>query len=99
MYIVDGIAYAEVQTPEIKVKSVRPLLDYKLWIRFNDNSQKISDFSTLLDFPCYEPLKDINSFNSVYVDFGIVVWLNGEIDISSEKLYQEGVSVKDELTA
>ena len=40
MYIIDGIAYAGEQTPEIKVKSVRALPDYKLWIRFNDNSQK-----------------------------------------------------------
>jgi len=99
MYIIDGIAYAGEQASEIKVKSVRPLPDYKLWIRFNDNSQKIYDFKKLLDSPCYEPLKDINLFNSAYVDFGIVVWLNGEIDISPEKLYFEGVLVEGELTA
>ena len=99
MYIIDGIAYAGEQSPEIKVKSVRTLQDYKLWIRFNDNSQKIYDFKKLLDFPCYEPLKDINVFNGAYVDFGIVVWLNGEIDISPEKLYIEGVLVEGELTA
>lgn len=99
MYIIDGIAYAGEQIPEIKIKSVRALPDYKLWIRFNDNSQKIFDFKKLLDFPCYEPLKDTSLFNSVYVDFGIVVWNNGEIDISPEKLYTEGVSIENELTA
>ena len=99
MYIIDGIAYAGEQVPEIKVKSVIALEDYKLWVRFNDNSQKIFDFTGLLEFPCYEPLKDVNLFNGVYVDFGIVVWNDGEIDISPEKLYEEGVAVDNELTA
>ena len=87
MYIIDGIAYAGEKAPEIKVKSVRALPDYKLWIRFNDNSQKTFDFKPLREFPCYASLKDINLFNSAYVDFGIVVWNNGEIDIAPEKLY------------
>ena len=99
MYIVDGIAYAGEQTPEIKVKSVRAMPDYKLWVRFSDNTQKIFDFKKLLDFPCYEPLKDANVFNGVYVDFGIPVWLDGEIDISPEKLYENGVEVESERTA
>jgi len=99
MYIIDGIAYAGEQSPEIKVKSVRALPDYKLWVRFSDNSQKIFDFKELLDFPCYMTLKDSALFNDVYVDFGVVVWNNGEIDIAPEKLYYEGVSVDGELTA
>ena len=99
MYIIDGIAYAGEQTPEIKVKSVRALPDYKLWIRFNDNSEKIFDFNNLLECPAYMPLKDINMFNGAYVDLGIVVWNNGEIDISPEKLYAEGILTDNELTA
>jgi len=99
MYIIDGIAYAGEQTTEIKVKSVRAMADYKLWVRFSDNSQKIFDFKRLLEFPCYEPLKDLNVFNGVYVDFGIVVWKDGEIDIAPEKLYEDGVVVENERTA
>ena len=99
MYIIDGIAYAGEQTPEIKVKSVRALPDYKLWVRFNDNSEKIFDFNSLLEYPAYMPLKDINMFNGVYVDVGIVVWNNGEIDISPERLYKDGISTENELTA
>ncbi len=95
MYIMDGIAYAGEKSAEIRVKSVRVLPDYKLWIRFNDNSQKIFDFTPFLEFPCYTPLKDINLFNGAYVDFGIVVWNNGEIDIAPEKLYLEGVKVDE----
>lgn len=99
MYIIDGIAYAGEVSPAIKVKSVRALPDYKLWVRFNDNSLKLFDFSNLLDEPCYQPLKDIDLFNSVYVDFGIAVWNNGEIDISPEKLYSEGIPIENDLSA
>ena len=35
MYIVDGIAYAGEQAPVIKISGIRPMDDYKLWIRFN----------------------------------------------------------------
>lgn len=35
MYVVNGIAYAGEPSPAIKVCGVRPLDDFKLWIRFN----------------------------------------------------------------
>ena len=35
MYIIDGIAYAGEKTKPIKVSGVRPLDDFKLWLRFN----------------------------------------------------------------
>lgn len=60
MYIIDGIAYAGEAEKPISVKSVRPLDDYKLWIRFTTNEVKVFDFTQLLDFPAYAPLKDKN---------------------------------------
>ena len=40
MYIVDGIAYAGERTPVIKISGIRPLDDYKLWIRFSTGEVK-----------------------------------------------------------
>ena len=37
MYIVDDIAYAGEVTPLIKVRGVRPLDNYELWVRFRDS--------------------------------------------------------------
>jgi hypothetical protein len=99
MYVRDGIAYAGEQIPMIKVKSVRALDDFKLWIRFTTNEEKVFDFLSLLDFPCYQPLKEKAVFDGVYVDFGVAVWNEGEIDIAPEKLYAEGVSVKESASA
>lgn len=99
MYVIDGIAYAGEQTSPIKVKSVRPLDGHKLWIRFNTNEKKVFDFTPLLSFPAYKPLKDESVFRGAYVDFGTVVWNDGDIDIAPEQLYTKGVTVEDNKTA
>lgn len=93
MYIIDGIAYAGEKTPEIKVKSVRPLDGYRLWLRFNTNEEKIFDFSPLLAMQIFAPLKDKALFEGVYVEYGVPVWMDGEIDLAPEKLYTEGIAI------
>lgn len=99
MYIVDGIAYAGEPSKMIKVVSVRPLDDYKLWIRFNTGETKIFDFKVLLNEPCFVSLQDKDIFNHVYVDYGVTVWNNGEIDIAPEKLYQDSVCIDKAVSA
>lgn len=39
---------------------------------------------------CYQPLKNKELFNSVYIDYGTLVWNDGEIDIAPETLFEEG---------
>jgi hypothetical protein len=99
MYVIDGIAYAGEQSPAIKVKSVRALDGFRLWIRFTTNEEKLFDFTPLLSFPCYQPLRDKKMFDHVYVDFGTAVWNGGEIDISPEKLYASGTPFKATVSA
>ena len=90
MYIKDGIAYAGEPEKPIRISVVRPLDNYKLWVRFNTGEAKIFDLKDLLDFPAFSPLKDKNIFNSVYIDYGTTVWNNGEIDIDPLLLYEKG---------
>lgn len=96
MYIKNGIAYAGEQTQPLKVSGVRPLEDHKLWIRFSNGEVKIFDFSNELNSPAFSPLKDKTVFNSVYIDYGVTVWNDGDIDIAPEYLYKNGKSVEDE---
>ena len=91
MYTINGIVYAGEAKPPIKVSGVRPLDDYKLWIRFSTGEVKIFDFSKELSSPAFTPLKDKELFRSVYIDYGVTVWNNGEIDIAPEYLYDHGV--------
>ena len=92
MYIVDGVAYAGEKAPAIKVSGVRPLDGHKLWLRFSTGDAKVFDFSPLLSKPAFAPLADKTVFQNVYIDYGVTVWNNGEIDIAPTFLYENSVS-------
>lgn len=90
MHIVNGIAYAGDPAPALSISGVRPLEDYLLWVRFNTGEAKVFDFKPLLSSPAFAPLVDTNVFRGVYIDYGTVVWCDGDIDIAPEVLYQQG---------
>lgn len=94
MYIINGIAYAGDQKPSLKVSGVRPLPDKRLWVRFNTGEAKVFDFSPLLGTAAFAPLADESVFRSVYIDYGIPMWNDGEIDIAPEKLYADGIAAE-----
>ena len=39
----------------------------------------------------FAPLKNIDLFNQVYIDYGVPVWNDGDIDIAPEKVYRDGI--------
>ncbi|MDR0442485.1 MAG: DUF2442 domain-containing protein [Treponema sp.] len=88
MYELNGIVYADNRVPMLTVKSVRPLPEYKLLVRFSTGEEKKIDITTLLSEPVFKPLNDVSVFNTVYVDYGTVVWNEGTIDIAPEFLYE-----------
>jgi hypothetical protein len=94
VYIVDGIAYAGEKEKPLKVISVRHIEDYKLWLRFSNGEERICDFAPFLEYPVFRPLKDKRIFSGVYVDYGIPVWCDGDIDICPDTLYANGVAVR-----
>lgn len=95
MYIIDGIAYAGELKPAIKISGVKPMKNHKLWLRFNTGEAKIFDFKPLLNSPAFAPLADETVFNSVYIDYGVTVWNDGDIDIAPDLLYRDGVTVTE----
>lgn len=95
MYIIDGVAYAGEKKPAIKISGVKPMKNYKLWIRFNTGEAKVFDFKPLLSSPAFAPLADEAVFNSVYIDYGVTVWNDGDIDIAPDLLYRDGVAVTE----
>ena len=90
MHIVNGIAYAGEPAPSLKVVGVRPLEKHRLWVRFSSGEAKIFDFKPLLGCPAFSPLANESVFSAVYLDYGVPVWNDGEIDIAPETLYQDG---------
>lgn len=99
MYIKNGIAYAGEEKPMLKVSGVRPLENHRLWLRFNTGEAKVFDLTPLLSQPAFAPLADINVFKGVYIDYGVPVWNDGDIDIAPETLYEQSVPVRGNLGA
>ena len=99
MYIIDGIAYAGEQIKPITVSGIRPLADHQLWIRFSTGEVKLFDFTPLLDSPAFQPLREPEIWNGVYIDYGVPIWKDGEIDIAPEYLYENGVLLNDCVSA
>ncbi len=95
MYIKDGIAYAGEEPKLLKIIGLRPLENFLLWIRFNTGEVKIFDFKTVLDDKCFEPLRDEAVFRTVYLDCNCPNWLDGDIDIAPEYLYENSVLVEE----
>jgi len=94
MYISDGIAYAGEQKPVIKICGVRPLPDHMLWLRFTTGETKVFDFKPLLKDTGFALLADESTFAGVYIDYGVTVWNNGDIDIAPEYLYEHATAAE-----
>lgn len=89
MYIIDGIAYAGEQQKPVSVIRVKAMEDYTLELRFSTGEIRVFDFKPYLKYPAFAPLKDKEKFRQAYVDYGTVVWDDGDIDIAPETLYEK----------
>ncbi len=98
MYERNGIAYAGNPEPVLQVRGVRPLKDFKLWVRFSNEESGVFDCKPLLEKPCYA-LKNPDIFRGVYLDYGVPVWNDGEIDIAPEYLYEHSAADEGKITA
>ena len=69
------------------VKEVKPLEDYKLFLKFSNDENRIFDVIPLLEKPVYKPLKDKNLFNKVHIVYGYTIAWNNELDMCPDSLY------------
>lgn len=72
-----------------RVVEVKPLPNYRLWVRFLDGTSGTVDLSHELWGPMFEPLANPDVFDQASVDpeLETVVWPNGA-DLAPEYLYQ-----------
>ena len=99
MYVINGIAYAGELVPEIEVEKAIALDDLMLLLTFSTGEKRLFDASTLLEYPSFRSLEDVNVFKTVSVEHGIVIWLDGDIDIAPETLYADSVAYQDVVIA
>lgn len=98
MYIENGIAYAGTPTKEIRVRAVKALDDMMMILTFTSGERRLYDATQLLQYPAFQPLRDEAVFKSATVEYGAVVWNDGEIDIAPETMYVNSFAY-DEIPA
>ncbi len=94
MYVVDGIAYAGEPVEGIEVASARYVGNSIILVTFSTGEVRLFDVTRLLHMPVFKPLEDeavVQDFKvefGVLIEFGVLTWCDGEIDIAPEALYE-----------
>lgn len=73
------------------VVEVRPLPDYRLFVRFADGTQGEVAMSAMLlsdRAGVFERLRDTTQFAAVYIDGDAVAWA-GDLDLAPDAMYDE----------
>ena len=73
-----------------RIIDVKPLADFKVWIKFSDNIEGVADLSDLKGKGIFSKFNDQDYFNSVFIDqeSHTLTWPGG-IDLDPEVLYAE----------
>ncbi|WP_151901380.1 DUF2442 domain-containing protein [Sulfurimonas hydrogeniphila] len=72
----------------LSVKEVKPLNNYLLLLKFENQEEKIFDVKPYLNTGKFQELKDENLFKSVKVCFDSIEWDN-QLDLDPELLYEK----------
>lgn len=70
----------------LEVTEARYVDDYRINLVFNQNIERLADLSNELEGEIFEPLHNLEFFQSFFIDCGTISWSNGA-DIAPEYLY------------
>ena len=94
MIIRNGKCCAENPIPILKIISAQTLGGHRILVGFNDGAKRIFDGHSLLDGVVFAPLADEKVFNDYALDYETLTWLNGEVDIAPEFVYENSEAVQ-----
>jgi len=75
-----------------RVVNVKPEKDYTLRVWFKNGEEGIFDVKPLLKYEMFQPLQDVDFFNSVRPAHGTIQWAN-ETDVCPDTVYLDSVKV------
>lgn len=79
------------------VITVKPLLDFRIYVEMADGRKGIFDLKPYLNHGVFRELRDVHYFNRVGILFGAVTWPN-EQDIAPETLLSEMRPVESQVS-
>jgi hypothetical protein len=69
--------------------------EYKVRLKFMDGSSGIADLSSYVDKTnVFKAFQNISYFKNFKIEYGTLVWGNGELDIAPETLYEKATGKK-----
>lgn len=90
----DGICYAGVPSSTPRIVKAAPLVGGMLLVSFASAERRLFD-TTQITGPAFSPLRDGSAQATVRVEHGFVSWLDGEIDLAPEYVYEHSVVYSD----
>ena len=88
MYTFNGFVYGSYEMGEpIKVSSVKPLDDRMMLVTFSNGETRLFDASVLKG-KAFKPLLDDKVFKNFKLEYGVITWLDGQIDCAPEFIYE-----------
>jgi len=74
----------------LSIIEVKPIKNYQLQIKFENNEWRIFDMNPYLNTGLFQQLKDERKFNNVHVSLDSIAWAD-DIDLDPEVLYMESI--------
>ena len=88
MIVRNGKCYPDHPQEMLKIIKAESCGGYLLRVEFNTCETRIFDGQQLLRGEVFAPLKDLSTFNDFSIDFETLTWLNGELDVAPEFVYE-----------
>lgn len=88
MFESNGIVYASNPSPDMTIASARYVGNQQFVVSFSTGETRLFDATELEPFPVFEPLKDESVLVGMRLSHGVMEWLDGEIDIAPEAVYE-----------
>ncbi len=76
----------------LSIVDVKPLENYQLLLKFENNEEKIFDVTPYLEIGKFQELKDEKLFKTVRVSFDSIEWDN-QLDLDPKLLYQKSKAI------
>ena len=99
MYTVNGIVYAGQSSSDIKVQSIKILDDMMMIVTFTFGEKRLFDATILLSMPAFKVLENTDVFQNASVEYGVIIWNNGELDVAPEYVYKNSYAYNEIITA
>lgn len=88
MYVVNGVAYAGEPQLGMKVAKAKVVNTLSMLVTFSTGETRLFDASKLVEKPAFAPLAVPETFRDFAIERGVVTWLEGDIDLSPEAMYE-----------